>query len=223
VGPRPWDSPRLDAFVRRKDGTVRCRRNPEHQTTVYQWGEQTIVHELRGLPTGPPADFVKGDGIVFRGRTGELVYGSGRAMVFGADGDLLREFMVPGTKSAIDLHVANFVKVVRLGDPGRVRAQPRPGILAAELCHLGSISHRVGQAASIREIGDVLEKLSTSDDLAAALDRMRRHLTKQEALGELTLGAPISFDGPTLANPEVAALVEEEYRRPFELPAANQV
>lgn len=197
---------------------------PNTQIAIFQWETKTIVHELRGLPTGPPAEFEKGDGIVFHGTEGKLVYGSSHATLYDRSGGFEREFRIIGPRNTTDRHVANFIEAITSGNPTSVRAHPSDGYVSASLCHLGSISHRTGRRASVAEIGQVLASLETADDLAGTLDRTRRHLVKQEAMSDLTLGSQLILDGESIVdNPEAAELAFDSYRTPYVLPAPSQV
>jgi hypothetical protein len=97
------------------------------------------------------------------------------------------------------------------------------GHLSSALCHLGNISHQLGQAASPARLA---EQMKDNGRLAEATGRMMEHLAVNRvdlSATPLTMGLAQAFDpkterfigkGAELGN----KLVTREYRAPFVVP-----
>ena len=53
-------------------------------------------------------------------------------------------------------HHENFIKAVRSRKPSDLNAEILQGHLSTALCHMGNISYRVGQDASLEEVSEVI-------------------------------------------------------------------
>ena len=107
------------------------------QVVVHDYGDKSLVFEVRGLKTG---DY-KGAkvGVIFEGTDGYVVmstYHSGAA--FDKDGKMIREF------KGEDDHFANFLTAVRSRKIADLNADIEEGHLSSALCHTGNISYRLG-------------------------------------------------------------------------------
>ena len=108
------------------------------QISVHDYGDKTLVFEVRGLPT----DSLKGAkvGVIFEGTQGYAVIGgSDGCAVFNPAGELIKAFKTE------DDHFGNFVKAVRSRRVEDLNADILEGHLSSALCHLGNISYRLGQ------------------------------------------------------------------------------
>ena len=97
--------------------------------------------------------------------------------------------------------------------------------VSSSLCHLGNISHQLGQSIVA---GEAQAKLQGQPLLAEAHGRMMEHLAINQvdpAKASLTLGVPLAIDPKRecFIGPEAAAanaLLTRQYRAPFVVPAA---
>jgi predicted dehydrogenase len=114
----------------------------------------------------------------------------------------------------------NFIRALRSGDASDLRTTILEGHLSTAICHMGNISYRVGQQASIEQIHDVID---VDEHAIDAFERMQQHLAANGIVvkkGTLTLGPRLQMDSATerftgkfaeAAN----ALVKRQYREPF--------
>src|ERR1700722_18608174 len=103
---------------------------------MHDYGDKTLVFEVRGLVTEPYRD--AGVGVIFDAADGYLVlnsYEGGAA--FTKDGTLIEKFSGGGD------HFANFLAAVRSRKAEDLNADILEGHLSSALCHLGNISYRL--------------------------------------------------------------------------------
>ncbi|MHC4991819.1 MAG: Gfo/Idh/MocA family protein, partial [Planctomycetota bacterium] len=136
------------------------------QIALYDYGDQQLIFEVRGLVTGPYRTATVG--VVFHAEHGYLVIGAyNKAVVFDHDGQVVRTFEGGGN------HFQNFLDAVRAGDAGVLESDGLEGHLSSALCHLGNISYRLGRPQSLsatdRPFGD-------EPDANESFDRFRGHL-----------------------------------------------
>ncbi|MDW8307874.1 MAG: Gfo/Idh/MocA family oxidoreductase [Verrucomicrobiales bacterium] len=199
------------------DGTT-----PNTQIVFYDYRPAPLIFEVRGLPADPS----KGDemdnyrgvrvGVVIECEAGYMTVKSySSAEAYENSGDLIRKFEGGGD------HFENFIKAVRSRKTTDLNADVSEGRLSAALCHLGNISHRVGQKLPPAAIRDAIRN---NADLAEAFGRMEEHL-KINAVDLVktpaTLGALLKFDPRKekfLNNSAANELLTRQYRAPFVVP-----
>ena len=184
------------------------------QVVMHSYGDKSLVFEVRGLNT---SDY-KGAkvGVIFEGTNGYVVmtsYSSGAA--FDVDGTKIREF-----NGGAD-HYANFVDAVRSRDHRDLNADILEGHLSSALCHLGNISYRMGEEASVDDLQGRLQGLEVAEDVQATLDRTLEHLKQNEVDFGATpfhLGQHLPFDSESetfVDNSAADVMLTREYREPF--------
>ncbi len=192
------------------------------QVAIHQFGEKTLVFEVRGLET--PALQGAKIGVIFYGSEGYVVltsYTSGAA--FDLDGNVTKKFSGSGD------HYANFLKAVRSRKPEDLTADILEGHLSAGLAHTGTISYRLGEEVSLGELQRELAKVPGSDDSLKTLARTVAHLEDNGVdlrKTPMTLGPTLSMDPKAetfLGNDAANAQLTREYRKPFVVPAAGEV
>jgi predicted dehydrogenase len=164
---------------------------------IFEFGDKTIVFEVRGLKTGP----FRGAnvGVVFYGSEGYVVmtsYTAGAA--FDREGKLVRKFQggssnPRGTEIGFDssgkpvmkpdngrAHFNNFVDAVKARDRKLLRAEILEGHLSCAQSHLANVSYYLGEPASVDDIRKTLGALKTNEDVTECLDRMIKYLTANE-------------------------------------------
>ena len=208
------------------------------QVVIHDYGNQTLVFEVRGLKTGPLTRSGSGVvfaekkyhpkiGVIFEGSDGYVAiatYHSGAA--FDLQGRLVKEFGGHGSDAN---HFMNFLKAVRSRKPEDLNADIEQGHISSALCHLGNISYRLGNQAKAKEVLRAVASFPSKDHNADTLERTLEHLKANGLdLDQLTLssGAPIRFDPnkETIVDNEAArAMLTRNYRKPFVVPAPDAV
>src|SRR5690606_5818781 len=90
-----------------------------------------------------------------------------------------------------------------------LKADILEGHLSSALCHLANISYRLGEKASVQQIGETLDVASIHPEAREDLERTRHYLAEAKVdldATPLTLGRHLSLDGDKEAfrNDEVA-------------------
>ncbi|HXV40546.1 MAG TPA: Gfo/Idh/MocA family oxidoreductase [Steroidobacteraceae bacterium] len=189
---------------------------PNTQLTVHAFDNATIVHQVRGLPTGPYKQY--GDGVVFFGTEGVIAYSGKQAVRFDDDGAIQQVF--GGTD---ENHFGNFVEAIRSRNREQLNADIQEGHRSSALCHLANISYRLGKPASARDIARALEGVPSQDDVRETFRLFEQHLAENRIdldRTPLTLGPWLELDRATDApiEPEAEPFLWREYRAPFVLP-----
>jgi predicted dehydrogenase len=190
------------------------------QVVVHDYGDKSLVFEVRGLKT----DKLRGAGVgvIFECENGYVVmssYDSGSA--FDNDGQKIRDF-----KGEAD-HFANFLKAVRSRKHEDLFADIEEGHLSSGLCHMGNISYLLGSAVPVNEGLERVAAIETTDNVKETFERTMEHLKANNATpSDITVGAHLKFDPKTETfpgNEKANQLLTREYRRPFVVPEAGQV
>jgi predicted dehydrogenase len=189
------------------------------QCIIHDYGDKSLVFEVRGLPT----DSLHGAkvGVIFEGTEGYVVlssYDGGAA--FDKDGQMVEKFQGGGD------HFGNFLGAVRSRKVEDLNADILEGHLSSALCHLGNISYRLGSQIPLAE---VLPRLQGYYHAALDFGRFAQHLADNGLpLDSTTIqfGQPLTLD---VANERFVdsspadAMLTREYRAPFVVPAAGAV
>jgi predicted dehydrogenase len=191
------------------------------QVVIHDYGEVTVVEEIRNLDT--KSGFAPSGGM-FNGTEGYLVLGSRSATVFDPSGKKVQTF-----KGETEDHFANFLKGVRSRKLEDLNAEIFGGHLSAGLCHLGNISYRLGRAASAEEITRQLQARKVHDNVVDTFERTVKHLATNGVDIEkdrLTLGPWLQFNPEKevfLNHPEADRLLTRPYRSPFVVPRESEI
>jgi hypothetical protein len=189
------------------------------QVIYHDYGDRTLVFEVRGLAT----DSLKGAkvGVIFEGSEGYVVlWGYDAGAAYDLQGNQLVSFTGGGD------HFDNFLAAVRSRRPEDLHADILEGHLSSALCHLGNISYRLGTHMPLAEMPRVLD---SSDEVQDTFERFRQHLADNqlplEQL-EVVVGPHLAFDPQAeqfIDHPGANELLSREYRPPFVVPPAGQV
>jgi len=215
-------------------GYVDDGQTPNTQITLYEGPLAPILFEVRGLARSSNDKRMDPYRAVSRGGIGLYsAHDSGApnngAIVVCEDGyvDLNKKFAFDRQGKQIKAFVAkgrsakeNFIRALRSGRTSDLRTTIVEGHLSSSICHMGNISYRIGQAASIEEVNDVIKK---DDQALDALERTKDHLAANGldlAQEGVTLGPKLTMDAMTehFVGPFADAantLVKREYREPF--------
>jgi len=194
------------------------------QVVIHDYGDKTLVFEVRGLPTkGYKGAEV---GVIYEGSDGYVVMSSYHAgAAFDKKGGLVHAF------SGMDefAHYNNFLDAVRSRKPETLNASITDGHLSAALCHLGNISYRLGKPSSVAEAKESLSNYKGSGEAIETFDRMTQHLGDNKldlAKIDLRFGQHLEFDPGSerfLGNPAADAMLTRNYRAPYIVPAPGKV
>jgi predicted dehydrogenase len=198
-------------------GYVDDANTPNSQIAVYDYGEQQIIFEVRGLKT--PAYRTAHIGTIFHGEGGYLVSASyAKVIAYDNDGTEMKTFTGSGN------HFQNFLDAVKANDPTAVNATALDGHLSAALGHLGNISYRMGHPYPIGAAGDT--PFGRDEAARETLGRMQEHLGANGidlASTEGLVGPSLPFDAESetfggehagTANP----MLTRPEREPFTVP-----
>jgi predicted dehydrogenase len=189
------------------------------QIIMHDYGDQTLIFEVRGLPT----DDLRGAkvGVIFEGKDGFVVltdYTAGAA--FDLEGNVVAEF------KGIGNHHGNFLQAVRSRNIEDLNADILQGHLSSALCHLGNISYRLGATQKMK---DVEMRQVGNDDAVETFERFSEHL-KANGLDpdkiEITYGKELHIDPQAerfVNDSQADAMLTREYRAPFIVPPAGRV
>ncbi len=191
------------------------------EVALCEFGDKTLVFEVRGLPT----DSLRKArvGVIFYGSEGYVVltdYTAGAA--FDPKGGLVKRFSGAGD------HFGNFVDAVKARDPKRLHADILEGHLSCAHSHLANVSYYLGKPAPIDEIKDALKDWKTREHVDETLQRTLQHLAANKvdlAKTPLTLGQVLTIDSAAETvrdNAAAAAMLTREYRAPFVVPRADE-
>lgn len=195
------------------------------QVSIHDYGDKTLVFEVRGLETQPYKG--AGVGVIFYGSDGYAVMSSySGGVVFDPSGNAVKEFK--GGDDA--LHYANFVKAVRSRSADDLNADIEQGHLSSALCHLGNISYRLGEQMPVDEVRKRLENARHKDECIETFDRVKEHLSANNVdLGSARLhfGAQLGVDGRAETfsgewRDKASPYLSREYRKGYEVPSSAE-
>jgi predicted dehydrogenase len=235
--------PRHTLSVGGRLGYVDDGNTPNTQVIYHDYATAPLIFEVRGLPAKPDApgatdvpgltgaeaagalagtmDKYRGVNIgnVIDCEGGYIVTSSYfSATAYDRDGKVVKEF------NGEDRHMANFIDVVRSRKTRNLYGPIDEGHISSALCHVGNVSHQLGQTASPDAIR---EKVAAHAPLAEAYGRMAEHLAINGvdlAKTPAILGVPLALDSASerFTGPEADranALLTRNYRAPFVVPA----
>jgi len=203
-------------------GYVDAGETPNTQVTLHDFGEKSLVVEVRGLKTGPHRGLT--NGLIVEGTDGYITSTQTSAAVFDPEGKKIQDLSAES-----DDHFDNFLTAVRSRKAEDLNAEILQGHLSSALCHVGNVSHRLGSPASPKQILDQIARRAIHDDFAATFDRNRRHLAENGVDVDdtrLTLGPWLQFDGEAetfVDHPSADALLTRDDRSPFVIPTEGEL
>jgi len=189
------------------------------QTITHDFGDRTLIFEVRGLPT-PSLRGAK-VGVIFEGSDGYIVmtsYHSGAA--FDLAGKKITAFEGEGD------HHGNFIKAVRSRKRDDLNADILEGHLSSALCHTGNISYRLGGRERLKEVA---AQVAGNAAAAETFERFTEHLKANDIdldKTEVAYGKPLKFDPQAekfINDSQADAMLTRQYRAPFIVPPAGQV
>ena len=195
---------------------------PNTQISVFHYGDQQLVFEVRGLKTSaysPPSGKGAKIGVIFHCEEGYMVSASyGKVLAFDLDGNVVKTFSGGGD------HFQNFLDAVKSGKREDLNAESIEGHLSSGLCHLGNISYQMGQAQKLAKTDTPFGNAEVANE---SFRRFRDHLVDngvKAAKADYAMGPTLSFnpkrerftgDHADAAN----ELTTRRYRAPFVVPS----
>lgn len=201
-------------------------KTPNTHIVQLDYEPAPIVFEIRNFPVRPgvremPTYRGINVGIIVDCENGSYV-GFDEGKVYDPDGNVIREITGPkGGDSGRQFHRENFVKAVRSRNTAELNCPIRGGQLSSGLCHLGNISHRLGETIPLAAAG---ERIQDRPLLKESYDRMVGFLGNNDvpvASATVSLGPTLLFDPRSerfLDSSAANDLMKREYRKPFVLP-----
>ena len=164
---------------------------PNTQVLYYDYKPIPLIFEVRNLPVKPKINAMP----VFKNtRIGTILECEDGFIAENAaydnKGKRIEQFEDHGGGN----HLSGFFEAVRSNKPDKVACPVQDGHLSAALCHLGNISHRIGQTAPPEEIA---ERIKDEPLVVEAWQRCCENLKINEvdlAQKQAVLGAYLSFD-----------------------------
>ena len=202
---------------------------PNSQVVMLDFDGVPLIFEVRGLPRnkasqsnwGGNMDRYMGTriGVVAHCEGGWIRFdGTGGPIhAYDNDGKEIRNFNGGGSS-----HFQNFIDCVRSRKTGDLNADIVEGHLSSACCHMGIVSHTLGEIASADEI-----RAAIADDhphFVESVERMLAHLSANEVnvnATPLTLGRPLDLDPQIesfVGDEEAIALVDRKYRQEYKVP-----
>ncbi|MDY0166684.1 MAG: Gfo/Idh/MocA family oxidoreductase [Thermoguttaceae bacterium] len=199
---------------------------PNTQVTIHDFGDLTVVQEVRNLKTSAPKF---GGALLIEGTEGYMVGTLGSNTVFDPDGKVVEKLTGPS-----DDHVDNFIKAVRSREVADLNAPIHQGHVSTALVHVANISQVLGRPASPEEITRKLESLKVNGDPVGTYNDICEHLKENDfdvaerrvTFPPLELGPWLAIDADSesfIDSPAANALLTRDYREPFVVPAADAV
>ena len=192
---------------------------PNNQLTLHRFGDIWVLQDVLGLKPEPFRGIE--NGLLFYGTEGTIVYKSGKATLLDANGK-------PGSvfDGAQEDHHRNFVEAALTGSPDQARGDLQEAVISGDLCHLGNISYRLGQAADDTDITATLAGLKVPDFVQERMQAQRANLRKNGLQDRMVLGRvlrPAASGDPLGHDAEARALGRNSYRSPYTLPGPDTV
>lgn len=201
-------------------------QTPNTHILRYEYAKAPITFEIRDLPTATgKRDTCKyrglSYGIVVEGEDATYI-GFDNGKVVDSQGNTIREIKgTTGPDGGRQLHRENFVKAVRSRRSEDLNCGVRAGHLSSALCHLGNISHHLGEPIALNALP---EQTRDQPLLSDAVIRMNEHLAANGVdirSANVQLGKTLTIDPKSEGFPGDQAanrLLRREYRAPYVLP-----
>jgi predicted dehydrogenase len=192
------------------------------QIALFDYGDSTLIFEVRGLKTGDYLGEKVGNVVHLEG--GTIVGGNGGRPRFYPKGST-KPAPLPNVETTLgpgNGNFDNFIAAVRSRKQSDLNADILEGHYSSALCHLANISYRLGS-----ELPFHADKCALGDDHEAyeALGRMEEHLSSGNGLKlaqqSYRIGRKLAFDAKTerfVENSQADAMLTRPYRKPFEVP-----
>jgi predicted dehydrogenase len=187
------------------------------QVTWFDYGDQQLIFEVRGLRT-PGLRSVSVGNIYYCANGYMVVPNYTSATAYDLEGNVIQTFR------GGDTHMENFVSAVRSRRHEDLYADILEGHLSSALCHLANISYRLGTPQSFEPRQNVFADSPVAQN---TLVLMEEHLADNNVplnSSKLLVGKKLTVQptNETIADDEEASrMLTRQYRRGFEVPARS--
>lgn len=208
---------------------------PNTQVAYFEYEKAPLLFETRGLPKSKAAqadwmnsmDNYRGSqiGVIVQCEQGYVVVPNYKlAIAYDNDDNEIQRWEGAGNDINGALpHFENWLEAVVKHDASLLNADIQEGHMSSSLCHVGSISHRLGKPAAAAEAA---ESCQGNELLSDSFQRMASHLeanaiTLDKESSGLCLGRWIELNpegSEVLGDPEATAMLRRKCRAPFEVP-----
>ena len=200
---------------------------PNTQIAYFDYPAAPLLFETRGLPRsksgqsdwGKSMDSFRGSriGVVVQCEGGHvLIPNYSSATVFDRSGKVIKNWKQGGN------HFENWLSAVAAGDSQLLNGEILEGHLSSALCHLGGISHQLGEKLAAPAIAD---RIKSDPMVSDSFERMAAHLrandVKVDNEATITMGPWLELDpmSETFTNNSQAnELLSRKQREPFVVP-----
>ncbi len=194
---------------------------PNTQVVLHDYPAAPLIFETRGLPRSKPGQKNWAASMdSFRGcRIAVLVQCEQGYVIASDDYDNASAFdhrgkQVKRWRGGGDHH-ANWLHAVAARDPTRLNADIQKGHVSSALCHIGNVSHRIGEPQSA---SDIAARIAGNALLSSAYERMASHLRANDVdvdgkPGALVMGQWVNLDTRTEQFVDNASASELQARR----------
>ncbi len=207
--------PRTVQSVGGRFGYVDDGETANTQVAWYDFGEEQILFEVRGLPTARKrgADM----GTILYGTEGYLVVTQFpmAAAAYDLDGNVLRRWSGEGD------HFANFVNAVRSRRMEDLNADILEGHLSCSLCHLGNLSYRLGRPQPFEPRQRVFGDSANAQNTMVVMEEHLQENGLPLNVSQQTVGRRLTVNAGQESIPgdeEANRMLTKQYRQGFELP-----
>jgi predicted dehydrogenase len=212
-------------------------QTPNTQAVMFDYDAAPLIFEVRGLPASAglagtgvdPRENADSAGMdKYRGvAIGNVVDCEGGSMIVPSytsatavdrSGRVIKEFR------GRDQHMENFIDVVRSRKSSDLYGPIEQAAVSSALCHLGNISHRLGQSAPQAEVRDLVRSSWAMHDAdARMIEHLRANNVDLDAT-PLTRGIPLLIDARNqrFTGPDAERanrMLREAYRASFAVPS----
>ena len=206
---------------------------PNTQITYFDYPAAPLIFETRGLPRSKEGQqrWKRSMDKYRRSRTGVIVQCENghllipnyvEATAFDRSGKVIKKWKGGGN------HHENWLSAIQAGDRTLLNADVRDGHVSSSLCHMGSISHQLGEKLSAAGIA---ERIQANPLLSGSFERMASHLRANDvdiddSHGALTLGHWLELDPNAetfLNNDEANNLRSREQHPSFVVPDLERI
>ncbi|MEM8943626.1 MAG: Gfo/Idh/MocA family oxidoreductase [Planctomycetota bacterium] len=169
---------------------------PNTQIVYHDYKAAPLIFETRGLPRSKAGQHAWGEsmdryrgarvGVIIQCEDGYVLVPSYHdAIAYDHRGQIVKEWHGGGNP-----HHWNWLQAIAAADESMLNGHIKEGHLSSSLCHIGGISHLVGEQSPSREIASAI---SSNELLSNSFDRMASHLRANEVdidgdAGALTRG-----------------------------------
>ncbi len=202
-------------------GYVDDATTPNTQFVHHDYGHAALLFEVRGLPANAGTESMDtylgaSVGNVIHCEGGFVVVSDGSITAYDPSGLVLKKF-----EGRYLNHQENFVAAIRSRKSSELTADIDEGHVSSALCHLGNISHRLGQEMPQEEIREKIKGNKASADACA---RMLQHLAANKVdltKSQLIYGEPLTVDRKAerfVGNAKADAMLTRNYRAGYVVP-----